>query len=145
MAATLWNQPDIRRQEKLSRHCQGLGDWRRPQSASAQSERFVTRRRADFGRLRHVRNRFSNFAMPAHDPAKLLLAKAGSCGLPLRDGRNRGSSTMTATKSPLGETRRIVAARAFGRRWAIGISRNCPQRHSSKAAGSVTGDAALDR
>jgi fatty-acyl-CoA synthase len=77
MAATLWNQPgfDPARLRKI--RTWAIGGAPNPK---AQSERFVgagIRIAEGFG----MSETGSNFGMPAHRP-DLLLAKAGSCGLP---------------------------------------------------------------
>ncbi len=77
MAQTLWNQPDFRPEmlRGLTVYCTGGAP-----NSRAQVERFV---RAGipmsdgFG----MSETGSNFGMPVHDP-DLLLAKAGSCGIP---------------------------------------------------------------
>ena len=77
MAATLWNQPDFAPERLHNLVGWAIGGAPNPK---AQTERFVAagiRITEGFG----MTETGSNFGMPTHDPA-LLLAKAGSCGLP---------------------------------------------------------------
>jgi fatty-acyl-CoA synthase len=77
MAATIWNQPDFR-PEMLH----GLVGWAigGAPNPKAQTERFVNagiKITEGFG----MSETGSNFGMPTHDQS-ILIAKAGSCGLP---------------------------------------------------------------
>ena len=77
MAATLWNQPGFDPAKLRNIRTWAIGGAPNPK---AQSERFVNagiRIAEGFG----MSETGSNFGMPAHRP-DLLLAKAGSCGLP---------------------------------------------------------------
>ena len=77
MAATLWNQPGFAAEKLHGIKVWAIGGAPNPR---AQSERFVRagiRIAEGFG----MSETGSNFGMPAHSP-EVLLAKAGSCGLP---------------------------------------------------------------